>query len=332
LEKILAYDRRRSISGGQTDVSARGGGEVEVVTVHGHRRAYVKTGSGPPVLLLHGLGGSHETWDGIIPALAEHHTVIAPDLLGHGRSDKPRADYSIGGYANGMRDLLSVLGIDKVTVVGHSFGGGVAMQLAYQYPARCERLVLVGTGGLGPEVSPFLRLLTVPGSGTVLAALTATPLRQAVAAAARVALSLPRIGLGRIVPNWREGPEILDGFGALRDPAARSAFLHVLRAAVDRRGQVITMLDRSYLAVSMPVLLVWGADDPVIPVTHARRGAEAIPGSELVVLDDAGHFPFRDRPDAFVEAIELFIASNAPMRHDPAEFRALLRTGGAAAG
>ena len=131
--------------------------EVQYVTIHGHRRAYVKTGTGPAILLLHGMACDHTTWTLIIRKLARNHTVIAPDLLGHGRSDKPRADYSVGGYANGMRDLLTVLGIDRVTVVGHSLGGGVAMQFAYQFPERTERMILVAPGGMGPEVTRAIR-------------------------------------------------------------------------------------------------------------------------------------------------------------------------------
>ena len=144
--------------------------EVQYLTLHGHRRAFVKAGQGPVLLLLHGLGCDHTTWEPVIDALARPYTVIAPDLLGHGRSAKPRADYSVGGYANGMRDLLTVLGIDKVTVVGHSFGGGVAMQFAYQFPERTERLVLVAPGGLGPEVSPAIRAVTTPGFHQVMGA------------------------------------------------------------------------------------------------------------------------------------------------------------------
>jgi pimeloyl-ACP methyl ester carboxylesterase len=142
--------------------------EVQFLTVHGHRRAFVKVGEGPALLLLHGLGCDHTTWEPVIDTLARRYTVIAPDLLGHGLSDKPRADYSVGGYANGMRDLLTVLGIDRVTVLGHSFGGGVAMQFAYQFPERTERLILVASGGLGPEVSRSIRAVTTPSraSGT----------------------------------------------------------------------------------------------------------------------------------------------------------------------
>ena len=153
--------------------------EVQYVTIHGHRRAFVKTGSGPALLLLHGLGCHHGTWEPVIDALARNYTVIAPDLLGHGQSDKPRADYSLGGYANGMRDLLTVLGIDRVTVVGHSFGGGVAMQFAYQFPERTERLVLVASGGLGPEVSPAIRAISTPGYHQVMGVLTLPGVRHA---------------------------------------------------------------------------------------------------------------------------------------------------------
>jgi pimeloyl-ACP methyl ester carboxylesterase len=299
---------------------------MQTVRVHGYRRAFVKMGSGPALLLLHGLGGDSTTWDRVLPALAQHYTVIAPDLLGHGHSDKPRADYSLGGYANGMRDLLSILGVQRATVIGHSFGGGVAMQFAYQYPERCERVVLVGSGGLGREVSSVLRLLSLPGSGFVLGALAATPLRQIAESVTRFASWVP--GSDRVVPALRDGPELLDGFDALSDPDSRSAFLHVLRAAVDPAGQVVTMLDRSYLASAVPILLVWGDEDPVIPVAHAHRGAQALPGSRLVILAGAGHFPHRDRPAAFVKAVEEFVGSTQPAAHDEPRWAALLRNGG----
>src|SRR4051794_20383588 len=115
----------------------------EFRVVHGHKLAFLRAGAGPALLLLHGIGNSCQTWAGVIDRLAEHHTVIAPDLLGHGMSDKPRGDYSIGAYANGARDLLTVLGIERATVVGHSLGGGIALQFAYQFPERCERIALV---------------------------------------------------------------------------------------------------------------------------------------------------------------------------------------------
>src|SRR5664279_4593115 len=133
--------------------------------MHGHRITYRQAGdpSLPVLLLVHGITSSSATWDPVIPALAEHAHVIAPDLLGHGESDKPRADYSLGAFASVLRDLLERLGHDQASVVGHSFGGGVAMQFAYQYPAQCDRMVLVSSGGLGREVSTALRAATLPG-------------------------------------------------------------------------------------------------------------------------------------------------------------------------
>ena len=194
---------------------------VQHVTIHGHRRAFVKAGNGPALLLLHGLGCTHRTWLPVLDALARRYTVIAPDLLGHGESDKPRADYSIGAFANGMRDLLTVLGIDKVTVVGHSFGGGVAMQFAYQFPERTERLVLVGSGGLGPEVSPAIRAITTTGFYQVMGALTLPGVRHVGTAGLR---ALSRTGLEG-VPRLRRGrgdlPVVPRPGRARRDPARR---------------------------------------------------------------------------------------------------------------
>lgn len=138
------------------------------VMIHGHEVAYRSAGEGPVLVLVHGIAGSSRTWARVMADLAETHTVVAPDLLGHGQSAKPRGDYSLGAYASGIRDLLAVLGHKRATFVGHSLGGGVAMQLAYQFPEMCERLVLVGSGGLGKEVNPLLRLIAVPGSEYIL--------------------------------------------------------------------------------------------------------------------------------------------------------------------
>src|SRR5436190_4013449 len=215
-----------------------GPAEVEFVTIHGHRRAFVKTGSGPALLLLHGLACDRTTWDRVIPLLAKKYTVIVPDLLGHGMSDKPRADYTLGAFANGMRDLLTVLGIDKVTVVGHSFGGGVAMQFAYQFPERTERLVLVGSGGLGPEVSPAIRAITTTGFYQLMGALTLPGVRHVGAAGLK---ALSRTGL----KEFRDFDEVAEIYRSFRDPAARAAVRHVVRAVVDWHGQIISMADRA---------------------------------------------------------------------------------------
>ena len=257
--------------------------------IHGYWRAFRMVGSGPPLLLIHGIGDSSETWLKVIPELAERHTVIAPDLLGHGESAKPRADYAVAAYACGMRDLLGVLDVDRVTVVGHSLGGGIAMQFAYQFPDRCERLVLVGSGGIGREVHPLLRVAAAPGAELGLSVAASVPVRAAMRFAAPVLRSTGGMRLGS------DFGYVLERYRALRPRTARQAFLRTLRAGVDVRGQVITMLDRCYLAAALPTLIIWGRRDRVIPVRHARIAHEAMPGSRLEVFDRSGHFPHHDR-------------------------------------
>jgi len=299
--------------------------DVEFVTIHGHRRAYrlagPEPGSAPAMLLLHGLGCDHTTWDPVIERLAETHTVIAPDLLGHGLSDKPRADYTLGGYANGMRDLLTLLGIDKVNVVGHSFGGGVAMQFAYQFPERTQRLMLVDPGGLGREVTAAIRGLSLPGWRYVLAAVTAPGVRHLNVAALRALSRLP-------LADTRDLGEVAAIVEALKDPRQRRALIQLVRAVIDWRGQIISMRDRAYLTEHMPLYVVWGRDDRVVPASHAAVATQLAPHARVTVLDDAGHFPHKDHPDEFVALVHEWLEQTEPATYSRARWRRMLRTGG----
>ncbi len=305
------------------------GAEVEYLTIHGHRRAFARAGlpvgEGPALLLLHGLGADHTTWDRVIGQLGRRYTVIAPDLLGHGQSAKPRADYTLGGYANGMRDLLTVLGVDKVNLVGHSFGGGVAMQFAYQFPERTERLVLVGSGGLGPEVTPVIRAITTPGFELLLGPLTMPGVRHAAAFAMR---SLKRTG----IKEFRDFDEVAAIYETFREHDARQAIAHVTRAVVDWRGQIVTMADRAYLTEEMPLCVIWGEDDRVIPASHASIASQLAPGARVEVIANAGHFPHKDHPERFVRILNDFVRKTQPATYSRARFRALLRTGRPPAG
>jgi pimeloyl-ACP methyl ester carboxylesterase len=294
--------------------------EVQYLTIHGHERAFIKTGHGPALLLLHGLGCDHTTWLPVVAALSRRYTVIAPDLLGHGRSAKPRADYSLGGYANAMRDLLTVLGIDKVTVVGHSFGGGVAMQFAYQFPERTERMVLVAPGGLGPEVTRAIRAITLPGFHQLMGVVTLPGLRHLTTATMRAfaASGLPR------TRDLDEVAEIVDSF---KDPRARAAIRHVVSAVVDWRGQIVTMVDRAYLTAAMPMCVIWGTEDSVIPVKHAGVASELAPGARVEVIADAGHFPHKDHPQRFVKLLDEFCRSHPSATYHRGRWRSLLRNG-----
>ncbi len=295
---------------------------AEEITLHGHRVSYRREGWGPPILLIHGVTGSSATWDEVIPFLSDRFTVIAPDLLGHGDSAKPRGDYSLGAYASGIRDLMRAIGHDRATVVGHSLGGGVAMQLAYQFPEMCERLVLVSSGGLGREVSIFLRAATLPGSEWVLPLLASNGV---LSAGGSVGNLLRSIGL-------RAGPDLQEmwkGFSSLGDAEARQAFIYTLRGIVDPGGQRVSARDRLYLAETVPTMLLWGERDPIIPVVHAYSTHDQIPDSRLEVIEGAGHFPYRDEPRRFAELLAGFIDDTEPAEADWDHLRELLRSGGA---
>lgn len=307
------------------DTEVRDELRVRFVTVHGHRRAYVKTGSGPVILLIHGVGMDHKSWLPVISLLRERFTVIAPDLLGHGASAKPRADYSIAGYANGMRDLMSVLGVQRATVVGHSLGGGIAMQLAYQFPQMTERLVLVAAGGLGSEVNPIIRFCTLPGSGPALRVLGLDVLRKPFI---QILQALHGTGLP-LTQDLRALAEVYDD---LADPAQQWAFLHVLRGAVDWRGQVISGLDRAYLAEHMPSMVVWGANDLVIPASHAVNAHRALPGSRLEIFPDSGHNPHEDEPERFAEVLDEFVTTAPRSKYSASQWRKALVHGASGGG
>ncbi|MFD4871912.1 alpha/beta fold hydrolase [Streptomyces sp. NPDC058420] len=288
--------------------------------VHGYRRAFRMAGEGPVLVLIHGIGDSSATWTDLIPDLARTHTVIAPDLLGHGASDKPRADYSVAAYANGVRDLLTTLGIESATLLGHSLGGGVAMQFAYQFPERTERLVLVSAGGVGREVNPVLRLVTLPGAHLALSALRLPGMRL------QVGLT---VGLMRLLDTdlGRDAPELLTLVDALPDETARNAFIRTLRAVVDWRGQVVTMLDRCYLTEGMPTMLLWGDRDSVVPVQHAYGAHQAMPGSRLEIFEGAGHFPFHTDPARFLSLVAEFTVTTTPAHWSREHWRDLLCEG-----
>lgn len=289
------------------------------IALHGHRVSYRSAGEGPLLVLLHGIAGTSATWDDILPWLADRHTVIAPDLLGHGESEKPMGDYSLGAYANSVRDLLDALGLGNGTVVGHSLGGGIAMQFAYQFPDRCDRLGLVSSGGLGREVHLLLRAAALPGAEAVLPWLSAAGKHGV----GKVVHALGRLGLrasADLGEAWRS-------FVSLAEPEARRAFLHTVRGIIDLGGQRVTAHDRLYLAEGLPALIVWGEKDPLIPVSHARAAHERIPGSRLEIFPDAGHFPHLDDPLRFAEVLLDFVETTRPMRVDDKQRRARLRQG-----
>ena len=287
--------------------------------LHGERYGYQRAGRGPLVVLLHGIAGTSATWDAVIPRLAEHYDVIAPDLLGHGESAKPHGDYSLGAYANVVRDLLEALGMGRATIVGHSLGGGIAMQFAYQFIERCERLVLVSSGGLGREVHPLLRAATLPGAEAVLPWLS-TAGSRGVGALVHALRLLGVRASADLDETWRS-------FVSLEEPAARRAFIQTVRGVMDHGGQRVSANERLYLAEGLPTLIVWGEKDPLIPVRHAREAHERMAGSRLEIFPDAGHFPYRDDPERFASVLVDFIGATRPLPADAKRLRERLRAG-----
>jgi pimeloyl-ACP methyl ester carboxylesterase len=287
------------------------------IKLHGHRLSYRTGGSGPVLLLIHGITNSSSSWDPVAAQLATRFTVIAPDLLGHGESAKPRGDYSLGASASLMRDLLLALGHERATIVGHSLGGGIAMQMAYQFPERVERLVLVSSGGLGRQVTPVLRAVALPAAEYVLPLLASQPL---VNAGSKVGGWIQRVGL-------RVGADIgamAAGFASLQDIEARRAFVHTARSVIEIGGQRVSATDKLYLAEAVPTLILWGDRDSIIPARHGIRAHEQMPGSRLKVFGGAGHFPHHDDPAGFSAALTDFIDTTNASEPDEDRLRRLV--------
>lgn len=278
--------------------------DVKFLELNGDRIAYQDLGRGSTVLLIHGMGGSSQTWREVLPHLAARHRVIAPDLLGHGQSDKPRADYSLGAFAVWLRDLLDQLGVSRVTLVGHSLGGGVAMQFAHQHPEYVERLVLISSGGLGPELGHTLRLMSAPGAEFVLPVIAP---QKVVALGERLRGWLASVGV-----RSAQADETWNAYISLADPKTRVAFLRTLRSVVDYRGQAVSAFNKMHFTSGVPTLLIWGEQDRLIPVAHGHDAHEALPGSTLVTLPGVGHFPQVEAPLAVTDTIDEFMATTAP--------------------
>lgn len=272
------------------------------VRLHGVPVAFERRGRGPALVLLHGLAGTRHTWDPVLPALAQRATVIAPDLPGCGRSAPPDGDYSLGAFANGVRDLLDALDVGAATVVGHSLGGGIAMQFAYQFPERCQRLVLVSSGGLGPDVGLPLRAAALPGAGLLIGLVVREGLIRATTAVGRAASTIGIRPRNDLVQQ-------LHSVASLADGERRRAFVQTLRAVVDHRGQRISARSRLHHARELPTLIVWGTRDRVIPVEHAQIAHEHLPASRLELFEGAGHFPHVSEPERFTEVLLDFLAT-----------------------
>jgi pimeloyl-ACP methyl ester carboxylesterase len=287
------------------------------VAVPGGILAYTAAGSGDPLLLIHGLGGSRRTWRHIIEPLAATHRVIAPDLPGHGDSDAPAGDYSLGAHAAALRDLLVALGHPSATVAGHSLGGGVGMQFAYQFPERTSRLILISSGGLGPELTPILRAATLPGASAVVAALAQLP-------RGLTHRLLPIVSMLPGLVARQDARPITEELRGLADARQRQAFVRTARGVIDWRGQTVSAARQLGLLGNLPVLIAWGSEDKTIPPHHHRAVARQLPDPHLVEIAGAGHYLHETAPAELLPAVHAFLESTAPFRFSETRWRQLL--------
>ena len=276
---------------------------LRFLTLHGNRVAYRDEGIGDETLLLiHGIAGSSLAWEPLMSYLTTSYRVLAPDLLGHGASDKPRADYSLGAFAVWLRDFLDELDVAAVTPVGHSLGGGIALQFVHQHRSYCRGLVLINSGGLGADVGVLLRLLSAPGAELLLP-IIGSPQVARLVERVRNPFTFHRRDL-------RTNGDPINEASAWSSPQSRQAFLRTLRAVVDSRGQAVSALNKLHYVSGLQTLFIAGAQDRTIPPAHARAAHEAVTDSELHILDHAGHTPHVECPDVVAKLIQEFVGSD----------------------
>jgi pimeloyl-ACP methyl ester carboxylesterase len=288
--------------------------EVHEANLHGHRAVYRVIGKGPNLVLIHGMINSSRHWEEVARRLAGSYRVIAPDLIGHGDAATPRGDYSLGAHAASIRDLLTTIGVERATIVGHSLGGGVAMQFFYQFPQRTERLVLISSGGLGHDVSPLLRGAALPGSAALL----------------RLATRPQVVGTLAAAGGWLRArgndtgvylQAVARALGPLQEPGSRRAFLQTLRSVIDVQGQKVSARDRLYLLGEMPTLIVWGERDRTIPLEHGLEAQHSIPNCRFETLPRAAHFPNLEDPEGLSSVLASFMETTSPAHIVDSEWR-----------
>jgi pimeloyl-ACP methyl ester carboxylesterase len=297
--------------------------DVREITLHRRRLVYRTAGDdgGAPLLMIHGITQDSTTWERVAEHLGHDASIVAPDLPGHGGSESPEGDHSLGAYASNLRDLLVALDQPSVTVVGHSLGGGVALQFAYQFPEMVDRLVLIDSGGLGHDVSPVLRAAALPGADTFLALATT----DAVASmAGSLAKFLSRLGL----QAGTDLREMARGVSGLADPEERRAFLRTVQAVIGLTGQSVSAKDKLYLAAEVPTLIVWGVNDRIIPLRHATLAHQEIENSFLRVVEHAGHFPHLDEPGQVADLVRDFLEGTEAVDMAREEWGEIIRSNG----
>jgi len=274
-------------------------GILQDLRVDGRRYCVADTGKGPVVVLLHGLGGSIYDWRHLMAPLAADHRVIAIDLLGSGESELPDGeDYSIAAQARRIRGLLDAMGVDRATLIGNSYGGGIALRVAQDWPERVERLVLLNSVCYAEHIPAYVYWARAPFAACIAETM---PLGNAT-----------RVALGAIsnadhTIDILSEPE-LDMYNAeMRKPGRRTAMIGVLRSIVPPdTTEFVARLGR----IEAPALLIWGKGDPTVPVELGRRLEKDLPNAKLVEIE-AGHVPNQEKPELVLPLIREFLEAEA---------------------
>jgi pimeloyl-ACP methyl ester carboxylesterase len=281
------------------------------VSVDGMRLHWAEMGEASqrvPLVLLHGLNDSYLSWKRVAPALAVDRRVLMPDLPGYGLSDRPNASYALQWHAQVMAKWLEAVGLEKVDIVGHSFGGGVAQVMLLECPTRIRRLVLVASGGLGREVTAALRLASLPHVVELFG-------QRFMALGTRVALHGHRAGFSK--------QEVRELSAMNRRPGSARAFARTVRDVIDLCGQRRTFFQRAHQIAELPPIAVcWGDRDAIIPAAQGRAFAESVEGVVLRQFEGCGHYLHNEQPGAFARIVREFL-------DDPAVPAARVRGSGA---
>ena len=273
--------------------------EERHIDVGGLPTRYLTAGTGPPLVLLHGVGDNALDWQWVVPTLAGNYRLYALDLPGSGGSAKPSADYSPAFFTRFVAAFLDALGVDHAAVIGHSLGGLVGLRLALSEPERIAALSLVASGGLGREVTYALRSLALPGYGKLTVAWGKRPPGALQRALGRSALLFahPR----GVPPIW-----LKEQYRLARLPGFLEAQLATLRAQVGLRGQREVLVDQ-LPHLRMPTLVVWGTRDRVLPYSQAQVAVSRLKGGSLELIPDCGHLPHVEQPERFVSSLDHFL-------------------------
>lgn len=257
-------------------------GEVNV-------RYWVQGSQGSTVILIHGIGAAVDSWAFNINVLAKKHRVYAMDLVGFGLSDKPVVEYSLPFFSKFISDFMEKQNIDRANLVGWSFGGGFILQFAIDFPDKLDKLILSSSIGFGKEIHLMFRMSSIPLIGKLLS----RPSRKGIAWLLKESVYMPDIVTDELVDLYYQ-------FATL--PGGHEAWLAIVRDCVNFGGVkkiILQNLQKHFSSINAQTLVIWGKQDRFLPFIHAYKAEKKLPTAEVYIIDQCGHCPQIERPEAF---------------------------------